>query len=111
MAQKTTPAALALSARNTELAKKNVHHHRLGPGGYRGKQVVFRKMEEEAAESRAYNLKWVSRHASNWILGRSLEGSSALKFDNPEIEQAVSKILKSLLEAGSLPSACCTRQR
>ena len=86
MAQKTTPVALALSARNTKLVKKNVHRHRLGPGGYRGKEAVFRKMEEEAAEFEAYNLKGVSRRASNWILGRSLEGSSALKFDNPEIE-------------------------
>ena len=58
------------------------------------KEAVFRKMEEEAAKSEAYNLKGVSRRASNWILGRSLEGSSALKFDNPETEQAVSKILK-----------------
>ena len=56
MAQKPTPEALALSARNTELAKKNVHHHRLGPGGYYGKEEVFRTMEEEAAASGAYNL-------------------------------------------------------
>ena len=56
MAQKPTPEALALSARNTELAKKNVHRHRLGPGGYYGNEEVFRTMEEEAAVSGAYNL-------------------------------------------------------
>ena len=65
VAQKTTPEALALSAHNTELAKKNVHHHCLGPGGYRGKEAVFRNMEEEATKSGAYNLKGVSRRASN----------------------------------------------
>ena len=57
MAQKTTPAALALSACNTELAKKNVHRHFLGPSGYYGKEEVFRMMEEEAAASGAYNLQ------------------------------------------------------
>ena len=56
MAQKTTPEALALSARNTELAKRNQHHHRLGPGGYYGKEEKFRKMEEEATASRNLNL-------------------------------------------------------
>ena len=65
MAQKTTPEALALSARNTERVKKNQHHHHLCSDGYYGKEEKFRKMEEEAAESRAYNLKGVSRHASN----------------------------------------------
>ena len=86
---------MALSARNTELAKKNVHHHRLGPGGYRGKQVVFRKMEEEAAASGKLNLKELKLRSRNWILGRSTEASdSSLKFDNPATEEAVSKILK-----------------
>ena len=31
VAQKTSPEALELSARNTELAKRNKHHHHLGP--------------------------------------------------------------------------------
>ena len=57
MVQKTTPVALALSARNTELAKKNNHHHRLGPGGYYGKEEKFRKMEEEITASEKLNLK------------------------------------------------------
>ena len=57
VAQKTTPEALALSARNIELVKRNQHHHHLGPGGYYGKEEKFRKMEEEAATSRKLNLK------------------------------------------------------
>ena len=95
MAQKTTPEALALSARNTELAKRNQHHQRLGPGGYYGKEEKFRKMEEEAATSRKFNLKGLKLCSRNWILGRSTEASdSSLKFDNPVTEEAVSKIPK-----------------
>ena len=85
---------MALSAHNRELAKRNMHHHHLGPGGYYRKEAGFRKIEEEAAESEVYNLKGVSKRAKHWILGRNLEASNALKFNNPETEQAVSKILK-----------------
>ena len=38
VAQKTSPEALELSARNIELAKRNKHHHHLGPGGYYAKK-------------------------------------------------------------------------
>ena len=49
VAQKTSSEALELSARNTALAKRNKHHHHLGPGGYYAKEEQFRKMDEEAA--------------------------------------------------------------
>ena len=52
VAQKTLPEALELSARNTELTKRNKHHHHLGPGGYYVKKEQFRKMDEEAAAAR-----------------------------------------------------------
>ena len=65
MAQKTLPEALALSARNRELAKRNMHHHHLGPGGYYRKEAEFRKGEEEATESRAYNLNGVSKRTKH----------------------------------------------
>ena len=64
------------------------HHHHLGPGGYYRKEAEFRKTEEEAAESGVYNLKGVSKRAKHWILGRNLEASNELKFDNPQTEQA-----------------------
>ena len=38
VAKKTSPEALELSAHNTELAKRNKHHHHLGPGGYYAKK-------------------------------------------------------------------------
>ena len=54
VAQKTSPEALELSARNTELAKRNKHHHHLGPGGYYAKEEQFRRMDEEAASCWEY---------------------------------------------------------
>ena len=48
MAQKTSPEALELSVRNTELVKRNKHHHHLGPDGYYVKEEQFRKIDEEA---------------------------------------------------------------
>jgi hypothetical protein len=95
VAQKTTPKALALSAHNSELAKRNQHHHHVGPGGYYGKEEKFRKMEEEAAISKKLNLKGLKIWSRNWILVRSIDASgSSLKFNNPLTEEAVSKILK-----------------
>ena len=87
---------IALSSHNTELAKKNQHHHRLGPDGYYGKEEQFRKMEEEAATSGSFDLSGLKVRSRNWILGRSTstKASSGLKFSNLETEQAVSEILK-----------------
>jgi hypothetical protein len=65
VAQKNSPEALVLSAHNRELAKRYMHHHHLGPGGYYRKEAKFRKMEEEAAESGAYNLKGVLKRAKH----------------------------------------------
>ena len=85
MAQKTSPEALELSARNTELVKRNKHHHHLGPSGYYAKEEQFRKMDEEATAAGnidVTNLKVCSR---NWIYVRSTESfGSNLKFDKPE---------------------------
>ena len=65
MAQKTSPEALKPSARNIELAKRNKHHHYLGPGVYYAKEEQFRKMDEEAAAAGSIdvtNLKVRSRN-------------------------------------------------
>ena len=65
VAQKTSSEALELSARNTELAKRNKHHHHLGPGGYYAKEEQFRKMDEEATAAGnidVTNLKVSSRN-------------------------------------------------
>jgi hypothetical protein len=61
MAKKTSPEALALSARNSELVKRNQHHPHLGPGGYAGKEELFRKMDEEAKASGKIKVKTLKK--------------------------------------------------
>ena len=65
VAQKTSAEALELSARNTELVKRNKHHHHLGPGGYYAKEEQFRKMEEDVAASRSFSLSGLKVRSRN----------------------------------------------
>lgn len=48
---------MTLSAHYTEMAKKNVHHHYLGPGGYYGNEYQFMEIEEEVNAVGTYNLQ------------------------------------------------------
>ena len=93
--KKISPEKLELSARNTELAKRNKHHHHLGPGSYYAKQEQFRKMDEEAIAAGNIDVTNLKVRSRNWIYVRSTESSgSNLKFDKPETQEAVSRILK-----------------
>ena len=95
VAQKTSPEALELSARNTELAKRNKHHHHLGPSGYYAKEEQFMKMNEEAAASENIDVKNLKVRSRNCIYARSTESFGGnLKFDKPETQDTVSRILK-----------------
>ena len=95
MAQKTSAKALELSARNTELAKRNKHHHHLGPSGYYAKEEQFRKMDEEAVAAENIDVTNLKVRSRNWIYARSTESSGGnLKFDKPETKEIVSRILK-----------------
>jgi hypothetical protein len=95
VAQKTSPEALELSARNTELAKRNKHHHHLGSGGYYAKEEQFRKMDEEAVAAGNIDVKNLKVHSRNWIYARSTESSDGnFKFDMLETQEIVSRILK-----------------
>ena len=97
VAQKTSPETLELSARNTELAKTNKHHHRLGHGGYNAKEEQFRKMDKEAAAAGNIDVTNLKVRSRNWIYTRSTESSGGnLKFDKPETQEAVSRILNML---------------
>ena len=97
VAQKASPEALELSAHNTELAKRNKHHHHLGPSGYYGKEEQFRKMDEEAVAAENIDVTNLKVRSRNWIYARSTESSDGnLKFDNPETQEVVSRILKLL---------------
>jgi hypothetical protein len=96
VAEKTSPEALTLSARNREQAKKNKHPPRLGLDGYHAKQGVFRKLDEAAEASedpKKKKVKDLRPHLKQWIYARSVD-SFDLKFVEPETEEAVSRILK-----------------
>ena len=95
MAQKTSPEALELSARNTELTKRNKHHHHLGPSGYYAKEEQFRKMDEESTTTGNNDVTNLKVRSRNWIYARSTKSSGGnLKFDKPETQEVVSRILK-----------------
>ena len=70
--QKTTPEALALSEKMTELNKKNLYPVHLGPGGYRAKVEKWRE-QEEALESqgKANPVRSYNDRTKNWIRARS----------------------------------------
>jgi hypothetical protein len=95
VAGKTSKASLALSARNSEQVKKNQHYPRLGPGGYAGKQEVFRKMDAKAKATRNTEVPKLKPRLKQWIYARSVDSSgSSLKFAKLETGEVVSKILK-----------------
>ena len=95
VAQKTSPETLELSAPNTELAKRNKHHHHLGSGGYYTKKEQFRKVDKQAITSRNIDVKNLKVRSRNYICARSIESSGGnLKFDKPETQETVSRILK-----------------
>ena len=86
---------MELSARNTELAKRNKHHHHLGPDGYYAKEEQFRKMDEEAAAARNIDVTNLKVRSRNWRYTRSTKSSDGnLKFDKLETQETVSRILK-----------------
>ena len=71
------------------------HHHHLGPSGYYAKEEQFRKMDEEAAVAGNIDVMNLKVRSRNWIYARSTESSGGnLKFDKPETQEAVSRILK-----------------
>ena len=95
VAQKTSPEALELSVRNTELVKRNKHHHHLGLNGYYAKEEQFRKMDKEAVAAGNIDVMNLKVRSRNWIYARSTESSHGnIKFDKPETQEAVSRILK-----------------
>ena len=76
------------------MAKKNVHPHRLGTGGYYGKEELFRKMEEEAKAAGTYTMEGISERGRNWVLAREKGAAKQLKFNNPETERVAMNIKK-----------------
>jgi hypothetical protein len=95
VAKKTSKASLALSAHISEQVKKNQHYPHLGPGGYAGKQEVFRKMDAKAKAVENAEVPKLKPRLKQWIYARSVDSSgSSLKFAKPETGEVVSKTLK-----------------
>jgi hypothetical protein len=95
LAQKTTEQAQTQSAKYKELAKKNVHPHRLGTGGYAGKEAHFRKLEQEAIEKGTYTMDGVPVRGRNWTLARNEQAVSSLDtFEKAETGEAAKKMVK-----------------
>ena len=70
--------ALELSARNTELVKRNKYHHHLGLGGYYAKEEQFRKVDEEATAAENIDVTNLKVRSRNWIYARSTNHSTLI---------------------------------
>ena len=73
---RTTVDALKKSKENSQTAKVNVHRHKLGSGGYLGKQDKWAKEAEELAKARKPDpfIKF-DPYTQQWLKARR-EGSS-----------------------------------
>jgi hypothetical protein len=93
--KKTSPESLALSEKNSLQAERNIHHSRLGPGGYDGKEETFRKMEEEVVAAGNTKVTKLKSRTKRWVFARNMEESgNSLKFAKSETEEAVLRIIK-----------------
>jgi hypothetical protein len=94
--QKTTEEALALSQKQSELAKSNIHRVHLGPGGYQRKVEKWRREREAAiATGQPDPYEGLDERGWRWLKARKpkiVEGKS--KFDRPETEAVAEKILQ-----------------
>jgi len=94
--QKTTEQALALSQKQSDLAKSNVYKVHLGPGGYIGKLDQWRREREAAiAAGQPDPYDSLDERGWQWIQARKpklVEGK--LKFDQPETDTVAQKMLE-----------------
>nr|CAE75895.1 OSJNBb0068N06.22 [Oryza sativa Japonica Group] len=96
-AAKSTKESRAKSQAYRDLQARNLHPHRLGTGGYAGKQAKWDKKDEAAAES---NTPLVLadipfQRARNWARVRGKKNSDGtLSFSNPEDQAVYQKIVE-----------------
>ena len=80
---------IALSKSNSDLAKKNKYHHRLGSGGYQ-RQATKWQQEEAARKEKGLPVlsEQVGERSANWIRARKpKETDSGLSFADPQVEE------------------------
>lgn len=95
-AAKSTPESRAKSEAYRALQAKNLHPHRLGSGGYAGKQQEWQREDETAAESNTPPVLGdiPTTRARNWARARYKKNSDGtLTFPNPEDQAVYDKIV------------------
>jgi len=93
--RRTTEEALALSRKQSDLAKSNIHKVHLGPDGYQGKLNQWRHEREAAIAAEQPNpYDGLDERGWQWIQARKpklVEGKP--KFDQPENDMVAQKML------------------
>ena len=93
--QKTTEEALALSQKQTQLAKSNIHRVHLRPSGYQRKVDQWRREREAAIAAEQLDpYEGLDECGWRWLEARKpkiLEGKP--KFDRLETEVVLEKML------------------
>ena len=95
-AAKSTKESRAKSQDNRDLQARNLHPHRLGTGGYAGKQAEWDKEDEAAAESNTQPVLGdiPVQRARNWARERVKKNrDGTLSFPNPEDQAVYQKIV------------------
>nr|ABB47541.1 transposon protein, putative, CACTA, En/Spm sub-class [Oryza sativa Japonica Group] len=96
-AAKSTKESQEKSQTYRDLQARNLHPHRLGTGGYAGKQVEWDKEDEAAVESNTPQVlaDIPVQRARNWARARVKKNSDGtLSFPNPEDQAMYQKIYK-----------------
>ena len=94
--QKTTEEAVALSQKQTKLAKGNIHKVCLGLGGYQRKIDQWRRQREAAiAAGQPDPCDGLDDHGWQWLEARKPKIVEVKpKFDQPETEAVAERMLK-----------------
>ena len=94
--QKTTGEAVALSQKQTKLAKSNIHKVRLGLGGYQRKIDQWRRQREAAiAAGQPDPYDGLDDRGWQWLEARKPKiVAGKPKFDQPETEAVAERMLK-----------------
>ncbi|KAJ1277627.1 hypothetical protein BS78_04G018000 [Paspalum vaginatum] len=93
--QRTTPKAITKSKANSDLTKRNVHTHRLGPGGYLAKKDKWATERQEAIAKGLPNpYEGLDERSFNWIKAHEVKvDGGSIDFAKPETREVASRIM------------------
>ncbi|TVU13548.1 hypothetical protein EJB05_40608, partial [Eragrostis curvula] len=92
----------ALSKIFIAMNKKNVHHHNLGPGGYKAKIPIWRRQEEEDRKAgRESKFSECTVRTRNWLFARLKKlAQKAKKLKGKEVDQELTVALETAEHRG-----------